>query len=329
MTFEEFHNEWNDHRDYITVKTSGSTGSPKEIELEKSFIKESALRTINFFDLQPGARFHSCVAADFIGGKMMAVRAYLAGGIFSWERPSNRPLEKINKSVEIDLLAVVPSQMLYILENYENLPKIRNIIIGGSAIHHSLRDKIAKSDLNAYETYGMTETASHIALRKIETEIVPFKTLEGIKIKASEEGTLVILFKKGKKITTNDLVEIISDTEFYIKGRKDDVIISGGRKLNLSVLEEKIRKVLTGDFMLTAFPDEKWGEKLVLLSENNSKEKRLPDLNKKLKKILQSWEMPKEIIFVDSLPLTANGKVRRVKDLSYFASVEPCKSRDV
>ena len=311
MTFDEFKEEWFNTGESVSVNTSGSTGSPKTIQLDKEFLRESAARTNSFFHINASSRLHSCVGADFIGGKMMAVRAWESGAKFSWEKPSNSPLNGIGDEETIDLLAVVPSQMLGLLEKKENLPDIKNIIIGGSAIHPELRKKIESRGLNTYETYGMTETASHIALRKVTEKPGPFKTLSGITVKSGNDECLIISFKNGVEVKTNDLVKTLSDTEFFILGRKDDVIITGGKKVNPVNLEEKIAPFMETDFMIAGFPDEKWGEKLVMIIEGNEKDVDLEELEKSMATILERWELPKEIRFTSKLPRTSNGKLIR------------------
>lgn len=309
MTFEEFIEEWHNSEDFIIVHTSGSTGVPKEIRLEKEFVRESGNRTNSFFNIKEGSRLHSCVAAEYIGGKMMAVRADIAGARFSSEKPTNQPLQDLLSTEIIDLLAVVPSQMLHIIANKNKLPEIRNIIVGGSAIHHRLRLKIAESGLNAYETYGMTETASHIALRKISPIETPFKLLPGIRIEKAVDECLVIHFESGKTLKTNDMVELISENDFFIRGRKDNVIISGGKKINPRELETKISFCIPSEFYLKGEPDERWGEKLVLMIEGNAEDFDEETLREEMGKILERWQVPKEIKYVEKLPRTGNGKI--------------------
>lgn len=325
MNFEEFLEEWRDERDFITVQTSGSTGKPKVIRLPKEFVRESAKRTNSFFSITEGSRLHSCVGADFIGGKMMAVRADLANGVFSYETASNKPLKDFTPENSFDLVAVVPSQTLFILDKLSEMPKIKSLLIGGSSIHSELRKRIAKSSLNAYESYGMTETASHIALRKIEETLSPFHLLGEIQISVDKENCLKIKFPDGTDIQTNDIAEIISENEFFILGRRDNIIISGGKKISPELIEEKISSLITEPYCITGFPDEKWGERVILLIEKSAYSNgsiRLPD-KENLKKFLNPWEMPKEIFVVDSLPKTDNGKIKRPKDSRNLAFVAP------
>lgn len=320
MTFEEFFAEWRNQAEFIKVKTSGSTGTPKEINLLKSFLRESAKRTIRFFNIADGSRFHSCVSPDFIGGKMMAVRADISNGHLTWEKPSNKPLLNVPQHEIIDLLAVVPSQMLHLIDNKDFLPKINNIIIGGSQISTPLRKKIAESGLNCYETYGMTETASHIALRKISSENLPFKTLPGIQVSADERDCLKINFENGFEIKTKDIAEILNPHEFFIKGRIDNIILSGGRKINPKEIEDKISSLISSPFIITGLEDEKWGQKVVLIIEDNGVGKL--KFNKEVfRSLLDSWEIPKEIYFVDKLPRTENGKIISVADIGLCVGV--------
>lgn len=310
MTFEDFFEEWKSEVPYIEARTSGSTGEPKIIRLSKDFVKESALRTNRFFSVSSRSRLHSCVSADFIGGKMMAVRSELAGCRFSHETPSNRPLGSFCAADRLDLVAVVPSQLIHILDNIREMPSIGAMIIGGSAIDVRLRARVEKSGLNAYETYGMTETSSHIALRKVREKEDWFETLDGIKVESDSRGCLVIRFCGGEKVVTNDLAQISGDRMFKITGRWDHVIITGGKKVNPYDVERKISMLVNAPYMITSRADLKWGRMVVLLIEGSEESEKL-ELLSALKAVLDPWEVPKVIEWVRHLPRTANGKLKR------------------
>lgn len=311
MTFDEFLQEWRSEAPEIVAHTSGSTGSPKEIRLKKEFVRESALRTNSFFGIDSRSRLHSCVSPEFIGGKMMAVRAEEAGCRFSWEEPANICLHGVGKDERIDLLAVVPSQMLHIVSHLDEIPRIGNIIVGGSAINPVLRQRIAESGLNAFETYGMTETASHIALRKITAGEEWFSPLPGIRVVTDDRGCLVIHFDSGEKVVTNDLARVSPEGGFLIDGRYDHIIITGGKKVNPFEVERKISRFLGMPFLVTSAADEKWGERVVLRIEEKDGRDDAEVIASKIKEILSPWEMPKEIQYVDRLERTPNGKIKR------------------
>lgn len=322
MEFKEFLEEWRGTTPYILANTSGSTGTPKSIRLDKNFVRQSALRTNRFFNIDGNSRLHSCVSADYIGGKMMAVRSEMAGCNFTWEKPSNITLKDINADERIDLLAVVPSQMIHILDNLDKMPTIKAVIIGGSAINPILYQRICESGLNAYETYGMTETASHVALRKIVSsnkvgdsgEIASpewFETLAGISVEKEVRGCLVINFDSGQKFVTNDLAEVRDRSHFKITGRYDHIILTGGKKVNPYEVEKKLAPYIDFPFVVTSVPDYKWGNAVVIKIEDEGNGYNDDELMLRMRKILRLHEVPKSILHVKALQRTPNGKILR------------------
>lgn len=315
MQYSELFKQWQSNSESIECQTSGSTGLPKLIYLPKREMTRSAERTIRFFCLQPGATLYSCISPDYIGGKMMGIRALALGydpcrkdnlTRFCYETPSNRPLSDV-EAKRIDLLAVVPSQMQWILHHLEQMPEFGAILVGGSAIPKGLRQEIEASGLPAWESYGMTETSSHIALRKISATPTPFKPLSGISV-SSNDGALTIEMEGWQKIATNDIVHIYADGSFEILGRKDNVIISGGKKIQPETLEETLRETLGIEVAITSREDEKWGEKVVLVLEKS--ELSDEEILNICKKLLANHLVPKEIIRHE-LPRTETGKISR------------------
>ena len=163
MTYEQFAEMWDGNSDSIECTTSGSTGTPKSIFLPKHEMRRSARRTIDFFGVGRDSLLYSCISPDYIGGKMQFVRCREAGCRFAYEKPSNTPLAGYSGG-RIDMVSVVPSQMLYIA-GLRNLPDVGAYLVGGGPVHDKLRKIIAARGIRAYETYGMTETASHIAIK--------------------------------------------------------------------------------------------------------------------------------------------------------------------
>ena len=333
MTYELFIREWQNREDYCVVHTSGSTGSPKEIHLSKALMSMSALRTLAFFNIPAGSRLHSCISPDFIGGKMMAVRAIEGNMRLSWEEPSNRPAltgEDPRLSDLPAMISVVPSQMLHILDSCDPQRSATTIwLIGGQAIETELRRRIAVSGLNAWESYGMTETASHIALRKVEVNSTPFRPLDNVEISLDERGCLVISQPHMAEIITNDMAVIDPDGGFTITGRADNVIITGGRKVQPESVEMRLKPAIASsgvkEIMLSSTPDQKWGQRLVLLAEvapDRRDIRLIPSIIAAARTVLEPHEIPKEIRLVDSLPRTPNGKLRRSKTpLCCYASI--------
>lgn len=316
----------------IEAHTSGSTGSPKTIFLPKQLMHQSASRTIRYFGIDNNWLLGSCISAKYIGGKMMVVRAFEAKCQLICEKPSNRPvLNDFLRSERPALISVVPSQMWHIL----TLPltesdKLRiRFLIGGSALPPTLRDSIVENGVNAWESYGMTETCSHIALRKVMKEEIPFTPLTGIEIDKSPDDTLIIKNGAQEEIITNDLADIDSNGNFRILGRLDNVIISGGLKVIPEQTESKIKLLLASshwssqisDLMIIPRPDNKWGEVPVLLLEttlpeeynisSQAKQEIMTFLHKHKNLSLLPQEIPQDILFIQCLPRTSNGKLRR------------------
>ena len=319
MTQQEFERIWKDDNDYVVCHTSGSTGTPKEILLSKTFMRESARRTNEFFSIDEESRLHTCLDFNYIASKMMTVRADLAGCLLTSEKPTSRPLGNVSKDEKIDLLSVVPAQMAWILDAAERWMGIRHILIGGSAIPFMMRRRIVLSGYDAWETYGMTETASHIALRKVTDDDRPFLCLRGIEVKVNEDGCLVAIMPDGAELVTNDLAEITGAGEFRILGRADNCIISGGIKIIPEELEGRLGHFIAFNYCLSSVEDSKWGDKLVMVVERPDFEIDDDFLKmavgvrlRQYRKILDlGVKSPKDVVIVDQLPRTANGKIDR------------------
>lgn len=334
--YADFIDEWSDtKKNVFEVHTSGSTGSPKNIHLPRAMMEASAHRTINYFGIDSDWLLVSCISGEYIGGKMMAVRAKMANSKFYCVSPSNHPDIRMAMEWESDsLIAVVPSQMWGILDQPFNDFQKRHMkfLIGGAPLPLALREKIINSGIEAWETYGMTETASHIAVSKVENMQAVFKVLPGIKIGLSSKDTLLIKIEGCDPIITNDMVEILKDGMFSVLGRLDNAIISGGLKIIPEQLENKLRVILSQlskqyqfrpfeEISVTSKKDNLWGEALILLLESpdisaEDENKEDEDILKAIKEYdgelkLPRHEIPKRIIRVKQLPRTANGKIKR------------------
>ena len=314
QSYHLFLAQWLDtDTNHICVHTSGSTGTPKEILLDKQLVSRSARRTIDFFGINSSSTLHSCINFNFIGGKMMIVRACIADCRLTFETPSNQALAAA--SGRKDLVSVVPSQMAGSLQRHR-MPDVANYLIGGSAIDPILRRHIAEAPITAWESYGMTETASHIAIRRVTAEETPFVPLSGIETGIDSRGCLTI-WEKGVpdpiSVVTNDLAEVYADGSFRIIGRADDMIVTGGRKANPLLIEEILRPYISCPFFITSQPDPTWTNAIVLATVCSQEEadsifrsiQSLPD------SIIPAWQRPKHIRALRSLPLTASGKLKR------------------
>jgi len=305
---------WFDKNEFIIAHTSGSTGVPKEIKIKKTQMLSSAKATGAYFNLSAGTSALLCMSSDFIAGKMMWVRALSLGWELDVVAVDSHPLTKRTKNY--DFAAMVPLQ---VLNSIENLNAIRTLIIGGGVVSNELEDQLQNVTTKAFATYGMTETVTHIAVRKlnhIETKKkVYYNILPFVKIAKDNRGCLVINAPliADKKVVTNDLISIKSETSFEWLGRFDSVINSGGLKLIPEQIEKKIAMYLSPQFFIAGIADALLGEKVVLLIEGKGTAiKDKAKIRAYLKNIvLERYEFPKEIHFVPVFELTETGKIKR------------------
>lgn len=304
----------------ITAHTSGSTGKPKEIHLSKSDMVQSARATNEFFSIDKDSILYLCLSPKYIAGKMVVVRAIEAGCKLIEETPSNTPLADYYTD-PVCLISLVPSQMTGLFNTPDRLQYIKRILLGGGAVSDKLRRKIVDYGLDAYESYGMTETCSHVALAHIEIDRQPFTMVGRNTASVDDRGCLVIDLPDYtvKRITTNDIVELLDEKHFYWLGRIDNVVNTGGIKVFPEQVEPVIARVLPkAKFFLTGIPDEKWGQRLVMVLEYPSLKEGTykigevkPQLIEELKHSLPTANIPRTYIAIPKMEYTATCKIIR------------------
>jgi O-succinylbenzoic acid--CoA ligase len=344
LTLEEFLEEWNNSSDTVLVHTSGSTGKPKPMHVEKRRMEASARMTCDFLGLHEGDTALLCLPLDFIAGKMMVVRALTRGLRLIEVEPSGHPLRESTQkgrfllcnssqstqrepSLLCTFAAMVPLQVwnsLQVPEERERLMQIKQLIIGGGAIDEALERKLNDFPNAVWSTYGMTETLSHIALRRLNGPersewYTPF---DGVSLSLSEDGCLVIdapAVHDGP-LVTNDIVEFEENEEwgslrkdqgtarrFRILGRKDNVICSGGIKIQIEEVERTLHPYLAIPFLVTCAKDERLGEQVVLLIEQGE----VDEVEAICHRTLPKYWQPRHILSIDHLPMTPTGKPAR------------------
>lgn len=312
---ELFCRQW-DQEAPISIQTSGSTGKPKVLHFTKAQLIVSAQKTHAFFHLQQSTKALLCLSPDSIGGKMMLVRALVGNYTLYITEPSLDPLQQLTEP--IDFVALVPAQLAHILKNPSSLSKlksIRNILIGGADLSMELSEQLLFHGIKAYQSYGMTETVSHVALREIGKEIA-YQALPGIHFTTTTDNCLTIHYPElhAHAIQTTDAVELLSEHAFLWKGRTDFVINSGGKKIHPEALEQRLSTFISGRFFLHSIPHPMWGEALVLVTEEACSLKKMD-----LIPYFSSHEIPK---FSQTVPmiLTASGKIQRTLTFQQTAS---------
>lgn len=321
MDLEEFLAEWHNDSPCVNVHTSGSTGQPKPMLVEKRRMEASARITCDFLGLKEGDSALLCMSLDYIAGKMMVVRALTRGLKLTVVEPTGSP----SWNGDIDFAAMVPMQVYNLLQTHEGrerLMAVKHLIIGGGAVDEELASALASFPNAVWSTYGMTETLSHIALRRLNGPEVSdwYTPFRGVTLSQTDEGCLVIdapAVHDGA-LVTNDIVEFNTTpgvssppyregVPFRILGRKDNVICSGGVKIQAEEVERLLRARLREPYLISKRPDPKFGEAVVLLTTSTDVEA----VRTVCQKVLPKYWQPRYIVHVNQIPLTETGKPAR------------------
>lgn len=299
--------QWFDEKDFVELTTSGTTGTPKQLKLPKRAMMHSALATGEFFNLKPGDTALLCLPTRYVAGKMMFVRAVTLGLELDYVNPCKEPLCHTDKVY--DFVAMVPLQ---VQQSITQIEQCKKLIVGGAKLNDSVKEILYDMMTEVYETYGMTETITHIAAKKIQEEY--FTVLPHATISIDDRGCLVIEapLVANSLIVTNDIVEMRNDIQFRWIGRADNVINSGGIKLIPEQIEDKLSQYIPYRFFVIGKEDEKYGQKLVLVIEHTPY-----TLLQEAFESLEKYERPKEILFVERFKETPTGKILRKQTIGF------------
>lgn len=312
-TLETFLAEWNNASPLMLVHTSGSTGKPKPLMVEKCRMAASARVTCSFLGLKEGDSALLCMPFDYIAGKMVAVRAVVCGLRLIAVPPSGHPLCGLTEVPTF--AAMVPMQVynsLRVPAERTMLQQIQHLIIGGGAIDDDMAKELKTFPNAVWSTYGMTETLSHIALRRLSGSSADdwYTPFDSVNVSLNDSGCLVIDAPEvcASVLTTNDCAEIANDgRRFRIKGRKDNVIDSGGIKIHIEEVEHALRPHLHVPYMITKKADKKYGEIVVLLVQSST----IEDAKDVCTRVLPKYWQPRLYLSVSSIPMTETGKPAR------------------
>lgn len=315
--------EWLSEDDFVVVQTSGSTGIPKILRQPKSRMINSARLTAEYFGLSAGINGLLCLPVSYIAGKMMLVRAFVTGMNLITVEPSSNPFARIED--KINFAAITSYQLVHAIDSLSGM-QIDSIIVGGGEIPYDLEIKCQKLSSNIFATYGMTETSSHIAIRRVNgiTKSPNYEVLQDISISVDQRGCLVIEAPglADEAIITNDVVRLVDPTHFEWLSRIDHVINTGGIKLFPEQVEKKILSLISGRFFIAGLPDLLLGEKVVLFIEGeSSNSKSLIDFQQNLDLALSKFEIPREIIFTPHFDLSDSGKILKKQIITSYLTV--------
>jgi O-succinylbenzoic acid--CoA ligase len=325
---------WAEGAQHFTLTTSGSTGTPKPISLTREQMEASARATASALDLRQGMRSLICLPTAFVAGRMMLVRGLVLGLEMTLVPPTSDPLGEGSAGQGFDFAAFVPLQMQTMLDGPADrrmrLNAMHAILVGGAPLSPALEAAIATLEAPVFHTYGMTETATHIALRRLtgpgaRAHFVP---LPGVETALDDRGCLALRgpMTNGVWVQTNDLVERAGDGGFRWLGRFDLVVNSGGVKVPVEPLEEELGLLLPTlggapwvgrRFLVAGLPDERLGEQLVLVVEAPAdalcdEESLLASLRERLGR----FRSPRRLLATPHFAQTPTGKIDRAATLA-------------
>jgi len=309
--------EWLDDEDRVVVQTSGSTGTPKKIHLRKAAMINSAKMTGKYFQFKQGQTALLCLPCNYIAGKMMVVRSFVWGLDLQTVEPVGNPMETIEQT--IDFAAMVPLQVARMLEKTpEKAVLLAQLIIGGGKVSQNLNEQLQSLSTKCYATYGMTETITHIAIQKLNgpDKKTTFQTLPNVQLGLDERNCLVIDAPAvvAEPVITNDIVRLLTPTQFEWLGRFDNVINTGGVKVFPEQIEKKLEKIIKTRFFIQYLADETLGQRVILIIEDNPwNSRQTTEYKKKIHQLLSKYEQPKQLFFIEKFEETPTKKVHRLK----------------
>ncbi len=305
--------DWLSNAETIKVTTSGSTGVPKTMQLNKKYVKKSAEATNSFFGLKKGDKALLCLPVKYIAGKLMIVRALEGKYNLYCVEPSLTP--RFDEA-PIDFSAMTPAQANSLMASNQGrllLGNINQLILGGDRIPTSLEKKLQTIDTKVWHTYGMTETITHVALRRVNGNDASewFYAMKHVSLSHQDNQLVINAPAIGvNRMVTNDVVDFNRDGGFKVLGRKDNVVISGGIKLFPETIEKKLEGVCNKPFYFSGVSDDTLGSKLVMYIESDEF-MDLEPLRKKVFLLLDKYEIPKDIIVKKHFKRTISNKIIR------------------
>ena len=316
----QFLYDWFDEKDYIKSKTSGSTGKPKELKLKKEYLRASARMTGNYFQFKETDNLLLSLPIFGIGGKMIIIRAIEFNCNLIVVSPQYNPLKNL-KNREIKIVSLVPYQVNKIIEEDKDaFSNVQNVLIGGAPVGNKLTVKLKNLNTAFFETFGMTETYSHIALKNLK-ENAYFQLLDNIIIKTQNDCLLINAPHLGiQNLLTNDLINKIDESHFEWIGRKDFIINSGGIKIQPEQIENKIEEIITTSYFITKEIDDNFGEIVVLIIEGTNMKEQ--EIKKILLNKLLTYEMPKKIYFLKEFVYANSHKINRIETLKKLKNID-------
>jgi len=316
----------------LVVPTSGTTGSPKGVELTHDNLAASAVATATRLGTGGGDRWLCCLPPSHIAGLMVLVRARLSGAD-AVLHPRFDPAA-MGEEAATNLVSLVPTMLARLLEAGVDLSRFRWILLGGGPIPAGLVAAAAAAGARVVTTYGMTETCGGVVY-----DGVP---LPGVGVRIAGDGTILLagpMLMQGYRLQpaataavltggwfrTADAGELDAGGHLRVFGRLDDLIITGGQKVLPAEVEEVLRQHPgVADAAVAARPDPEWGQAVaaVVVPSDAGAPPTLPELRRFVAERLATYKAPRFLVVVANLSRGPTGKLAGIGDLVAGAAPE-------
>ncbi len=309
---EHFINKLENGDKDFEFKTSGSTGKPKSIFFKRNQLEISANQTIDFFGLTVDDVLLCPFSMDYVAAKMMVARAFFLNATLVFTGPTGNPF-LLSDLPNVSFAALVPLQLNKVIENEDSLcqlNRVKNVIIGGAPVSQNLEDRIRDLiECKIYQTYGMTETLTHVAVRNLKEKSANYFALNGVKLQVNQNSCLRIKSPVNNQwLQTNDVVAL-NKNGFEWKGRFDNVINSGAFKISIDSVESSLYGLgFENQLFICGIESELLGEECAIVTVSDIKDEIVKKIDLAQ---LHPYEKPKKIVFVNEFPINQNGKIMR------------------
>ena len=318
---------------FCILFTSGSSGLPKAVSISRKNIESSCNISQKNLNVEKSDKWLLCMPPYHAGGLSIIYRSLILGNKFHIEDDFNsEKVIDLIMSEKINIVSMVPTMLSKIVYQMKDrnliAPKsFKFVLSGGAKTPEELILSSNNIGLKTLPTYGMTETSSQIATASPNDEFRPLNSVgkpllrDSVKIAKNSEiqvsGEMVANYydeKVSKKwLQTGDYGYIDKDNYLFVKGRIDELIISGGENINPLEVEEFISKnKKIKECIVLGKTDEYWGEKVVAAIYSDD-DITLEEINSYLGG-LDKFKYPKDIVQLKKpLPKLHNGKFDRKK----------------
>ncbi len=304
----------------LEVKTSGTTGIPKTMRIGREDLVQSARLTAETFGLQENDRVLHCVPSNFIAGKMMLVRAMALGLDMHIMNPRGSVLGNLNTEDRFRFAAMIPVQLhRAIQEERERVERqFEMILLGGGPVSMALAEDVRELNVQVFQGYGSTETVTHVAMRRLNgpTRSDRYHAIGKVHFGQDDRGCLIVYTPhlSTRAHITNDLVDLVDEHTFRWRGRFDNVILTGGKKVFPEQLEERTGGLLPYPHFFMPIPDDRLGQAIALVIETQEEDPNVVnEVIEILTRVLDPHEMPRRISATRMIQRTKTGKmIRRI-----------------